>query len=233
MDGSFIQGSEFDDPNVRSMDQSKIGRVLTGDKASLYDGPPVTAMLVQNTNPVSVAPEQELVKQGFAREDLFVAVHEQFMTETAELADIVLPATMFVEHDDIYRGGGHQHIILGPKLIEGPATCRTNLFVVEELAKRLGVKVKTLRGWENDLAEPRANRLQMLAGLLNVSIVWLLTGEGDGVDAPVEAADPNSDSRNLLLEIRQLRTEASSLADRLGHVEKRLRVLVTTPKVDQ
>ena len=79
-----------------------------------------------------------------------------------------------------------------------------------ELAKRLGVKVKTLRGWENDLAEPRANRLQMLAGLLNVSIVWLLTGEGDGVDAPVEAADPNSDSRNLLLEIRQLRTEASS-----------------------
>ena len=102
-----------------------------------------------------------------------------------------------------------------------------------ELAKRLGVKVKTLRGWENDLAEPRANRLQMLAGLLNVSIVWLLTGEGDGVDAPVEAADPNSDSRDLLLEIRQLRTEASSLADRLGHVEKRLRVLVTTPKVEQ
>ena len=102
-----------------------------------------------------------------------------------------------------------------------------------ELAKRLGVKVKTLRGWENDLAEPRANRLQMLAGLLNLSIVWLLTSEGDGVDAPVEAADPNSDSRNLLLEIRQLRTEASSLADRLGHVEKRLRVLLTTPKVDQ
>ena len=143
MDGSFIQGGEFDDPNVRSMDQSKIGRVLTSDKASLYGGPPVTAMLVQNTNPVSVAPEQELVKQGFAREDLFVAVHEQFMTETAELADIVLPATMFVEHDDIYRGGGHQHIILGPKLIEGPATCRTNLFVVEELAKRLGVANQT------------------------------------------------------------------------------------------
>jgi HTH-type transcriptional regulator, cell division transcriptional repressor len=102
-----------------------------------------------------------------------------------------------------------------------------------ELAKRLGVKVKTLRGWENDLAEPRANRLQMLAGLLNVSIVWLLTGEGDGVDAPVEIADPNSDSRDLLLEIRQLRTEASNLAERLGHVEKRLRVLVTTPKAAQ
>ncbi|MDI6839199.1 MAG: molybdopterin-dependent oxidoreductase, partial [Rhizobiaceae bacterium] len=71
--------------------------------------------------------------------DLFVAVHGQFMTETAELADIVLPATMFVEHDDIYRAGGQSHILLGPKIVEPPATVRTNLFVIEELAKRLGV----------------------------------------------------------------------------------------------
>jgi anaerobic selenocysteine-containing dehydrogenase len=85
-------------------------------------GGPVKAMLIQNTNPVNVAPEQRLVKQGFARDDLFVAVHEQFMTETAEMADIVLPATMFVEHDDIYRAGGQNHILLGPKLVEPPET---------------------------------------------------------------------------------------------------------------
>ena len=72
-------------------------------------------MLIQNTNPVSVAPEQELVKRGFAREDLFVCVHEQFMTETALMADIVLPATMFMEHDDLYHGGGHQHFQVGPQ----------------------------------------------------------------------------------------------------------------------
>ncbi len=96
-------------------------------------------MLIQNTNPANVMPEQRLVRQGFAREDLFVAVHEQFMTETAEIADIVLPATMFVEHDDIYRGGGQSHIMLGPKLVEPPEDVRTNLFVIEELAKRLGV----------------------------------------------------------------------------------------------
>ncbi|MEE9314410.1 MAG: molybdopterin oxidoreductase family protein [Rhizobiaceae bacterium] len=139
MDGGEIEGQSFANENTRSLDQSKIGRVLTGDKAALYGGPPVTAMLIQNTNPVSVAPEQETVKAGFAREDLFVAVHEQFMTETAEMADLVIPATMFMEHDDIYRGGGHQHIILGPKLLDGPELCRTNLFVIEELAKRLGV----------------------------------------------------------------------------------------------
>jgi anaerobic selenocysteine-containing dehydrogenase len=61
------------------------------------------------------------------------------MTDTAQLADIVLPATMFLEHDDLYRGGGHQHVLLGPKVVEPPPTVRTNLFVIEELAKRLGV----------------------------------------------------------------------------------------------
>ncbi|MEL6505357.1 MAG: molybdopterin oxidoreductase family protein [Pseudomonadota bacterium] len=139
LDGGAIKGTAFLDPGTRVMDQSKIGRVLTGDDAALYGGPPVTAMLVQNTNPLSVAPEQALVKRGFAREDLFCVVHEQFMTETAQWADIVLPATMFVEHDDVYKGGGHQYIIAGPKLVEGPGETRPNHYVIEELAQRLGV----------------------------------------------------------------------------------------------
>ncbi|KQY54100.1 MULTISPECIES: molybdopterin-containing oxidoreductase family protein [Rhizobium/Agrobacterium group] len=134
-----LMGTAYADPNVRQLDQSQIGRVLTGDAEALRHGGPVTALLIQNTNPVNVAPEQRLVKQGFLRYDLFVAVHEQFMTETAELADIVLPATMFLEHDDIYRAGGQNHILLGPKLVEPPETVRSNLFVIEELAKRLGI----------------------------------------------------------------------------------------------
>ncbi|TFE97695.1 dehydrogenase [Shinella sumterensis] len=139
---SDLMGLSYADPDIRALDQSQIGRILTGDAVALRHGGPVTAMLIQNTNPVNVAPEQRLVKQGFLRDDLFVAVHEQFMTDTAKLADIVLPATMFVEHDDIYRGGGQQHILLGPKLVEPPATVRTNLFVIEELARRLGVADK-------------------------------------------------------------------------------------------
>jgi anaerobic selenocysteine-containing dehydrogenase len=136
-DESVIEGQDALDPSTRALDQSKIGRILTGDAEALRGGGPVKAMLIQNTNPVTVAPEQELVRRGFAREDLFVAVHEQFMTETAQMADIVLPATMFMEHDDLYYGGGHQHISVGPKLIDPPGECRSNHEVMRELARRL------------------------------------------------------------------------------------------------
>ncbi|HML14383.1 MAG TPA: molybdopterin oxidoreductase family protein [Xanthobacteraceae bacterium] len=135
---SMIEGTDARDRAVRLLDQSRIGPILEGEPAALGGGPPVTALFIQNTNPVSVAPDQTRVKRGFAREDLFVCVHEQFMTETAKMADVVLPATMFMEHDDVYQGGGHQYIILGPKLIEPPGQCRSNHEVVCALAKRVG-----------------------------------------------------------------------------------------------
>ncbi|MEJ5079525.1 MULTISPECIES: molybdopterin oxidoreductase family protein [unclassified Ochrobactrum] len=139
MDKREIEGTAMQDKTLRFLDQSKIGRILTGDSEALYGGAPVMAMLIQNTNPMNVTPEQRLVRKGFAREDLFVAVHEQFMTDTAKMADVVLPATTFLEHDDIYRGGGQQHVVLGPKLIEPLAEARPNIFVINELAERLGV----------------------------------------------------------------------------------------------
>src|SRR5437764_751121 len=134
---SLIEGHDAIDHTTRVLDQSKIGRVLTGDPEALGGGGPVKAMLIQNTNPMTVAPEQTLVRRGFAREDLFMAVHEQFMTETAQMADIVLPATMFMEHDDLYYGGGHQHISVGAKLIDPPGECRSNHEVLQGLARRL------------------------------------------------------------------------------------------------
>ena len=137
---SMIEGSTLVDRKVRNLDQSRIGAILTGEAEALRHGPPVTAMLIQNTNPMNVAPDQTKVRQGFAREDLFVAVHEQFMTDTARMADIVLPATMFLEHDDIYRGGGHQFILFGPKLVEAPGEAKENHFVITELARRLGAE---------------------------------------------------------------------------------------------
>ena len=129
------------------------GRFSTGEADALIKDIPVTALLIQNTNPVSVAPEQDKVKAGFAREDLFVCVHEQFMTETARMADVVLPATMFMEHDDIYQGGGHQYIQLGLKLIDPPGECRNNHEVHVALAQRLGARHE---GFDDDAA--RAHR---------------------------------------------------------------------------
>jgi anaerobic selenocysteine-containing dehydrogenase len=140
LDMTLIEGRDARDRSVRVLDQSRIGTILTGDREALFDGPPVTALIIQNTNPVSVAPDQNKVKAGFAREDLFVCVHEQFMTETAQVADLVLPATTFLEHDDVYRGGGHQYIILGPKIVEPPGECRNNHEVITALAKRVGAK---------------------------------------------------------------------------------------------
>jgi anaerobic selenocysteine-containing dehydrogenase len=134
----LIEGLDHYDPDVRKLEQSAIGRVLTGDAFALRNGPPVKAILIQNTNPVNVCPEQELVKQGFAREDLFVAVHEQFMTETAKYADILMPATMFLEHDDFYTGGGHMHIMLGAKALDAPGECRNNHDVIAAIASRVG-----------------------------------------------------------------------------------------------
>jgi anaerobic selenocysteine-containing dehydrogenase len=134
---SIIEGHDARDNSTRVLDQSRIGRILTGDAVALKNGPPVKAMLIQNTNPMTVAPEQALVRQGFAREDLFMVVHEQFMTETAQMADIVLPATMFMEHDDLYYGGGHQHISVGAKLIDAPGECRSNHEVLQGLGRRL------------------------------------------------------------------------------------------------
>jgi anaerobic selenocysteine-containing dehydrogenase len=124
----------------RVMDQSRVGEVLCGNRQDLQGGPPVAAMLIQNTNPLSIAPDQNRVREGFARDDLFVCVHEQFITETAKYADVLLPATMFLEHDDIYQGGGHSHIMWGGKLIEPPGECRSNDFVIRELARRVGAK---------------------------------------------------------------------------------------------
>ena len=137
-DKTLIEGLDTHDPSLRILDQCRIGPILTGDTTDLGDGPPVTAMLVQNTNPAVVAPESVKVREGLLREDLFFCVHEQFMTDTATYADILLPATTFLEHHDVYQAGGHQHITLGPKLIEPVGQSRSNHEVICGLAERLG-----------------------------------------------------------------------------------------------
>ena len=140
IDATLIQGLDVFDKDVRMLDQSRIGPILCGEERDIGDGPPVAALFIQNTNPMTVAPESLRVREGFSRDDLFICVHEQFMTETAAMADIVLPATTFLEHEDIYIGGGHTFISVVRKVIEPLAKCRSNHEVICALAKRLGAE---------------------------------------------------------------------------------------------
>jgi anaerobic selenocysteine-containing dehydrogenase len=140
LDKTLIEGLDARDRSVRKLDQSRFGPVLTGDRRDLGDGPPVTALLVQNTNPAVVCPETRKCLEGLARADLFTCVHEQFMTATAALADVVLPATTFLEHDDYYTASGHTFLQAVRAVIEPLPECRSNHEVICALAKRLGAE---------------------------------------------------------------------------------------------
>jgi len=126
-------------PPARYLDMGRIGAVLNQHPRDIQDGPPVAVMLIQSTNPAVVTPETKLVHQGLLREDLFVCVHEQFMTETATLADLVLPATMFLEHDDVYQASGHTFLQASQAIIPVPGQCKSNHTFISELAQRLDI----------------------------------------------------------------------------------------------
>ncbi|MGJ8528746.1 molybdopterin-containing oxidoreductase family protein [Maritalea sp.] len=137
LDKTDLEGKDLRATPTRLLDMCEIGPILTGDTKALKSNVPVKALLVQNTNPVVVAPDQDKVRNGFMRDDLFTVVHEQFMTDTAKLADYVLPATMFLEHNDYYTRGGHTRILNGPKLINAPGEAQSNHWLFAQLAKRL------------------------------------------------------------------------------------------------
>lgn len=138
LDYTLFRALDMPSKAGRELDMSQIGRVLCGDPVALKGGPPVHAMLIQSSNPALVAPELAEVRRGMMRDDLFVCVHEQFMTETASLADLVLPATSFVEHDDLYSSYGQTFLQSARKVIEPPGQCRSNHEVICDLGQRLG-----------------------------------------------------------------------------------------------
>ncbi len=93
-----------------------------------------------------------------------------------------------------------------------------------ELARRLGVGARSVAAWEDDRAEPRANRVQMIAGLLNVSLMWLLSGRGDGLDGPAPETTAGPDEiASALVDLGLLRAELGRMVDRVALTERRLR----------
>ena len=121
----------------RTLNMSRIGEVLAGDADALGGGPPVRALVVYNSNPVAVAPDSASVVSGFAREDLFTVVLEQFRTDTADHADYLLPATVQIEHWDIHTSYGHTDVLLNRPAVAPRGAARSNAWVFRELARRL------------------------------------------------------------------------------------------------
>ena len=101
-------------------------------------GPPVHALFVYNSNPGAVAPNQNAVRRGLARTDLFTVVHEQFFNDTTDYADYVLPATTFLEHTDIQGAYGHYFVQLSNQAIEPPGEARSNVWLFGQLAQYMG-----------------------------------------------------------------------------------------------
>lgn len=99
-----------------------------------------------------------------------------------------------------------------------------SMLTQEALARRLGVKLGTIQNWENDHSEPRANKLQMMSGMLNVSMRWLLTGEGEGIESPITTQ--TGDLQSALADLARMRAQALALSRDMGHLEKRLRGLM-------
>jgi anaerobic selenocysteine-containing dehydrogenase len=121
----------------RTINMSTIGQALLADTSADF-GPQIEAMVVYNSNPVAVAPQSGEVVRGFAREDLFTVVLEHFMTDTADYADIVLPATTQLEHWDIHSSYGHTDVLLNRPAIDPVGQARSNTAIFRALADRMG-----------------------------------------------------------------------------------------------
>lgn len=150
VDTAFVDGLDADRPDTRMLDMSRLGAILAGEEADLQGGPPVTAMIMQNTNPAVVNPDSARVREGLLRDDLFLCVHEQLPTETTKYADIVLPATTFLEHDDLYTSYGQSFLQVGKRVIEPLPGARSNHLVLSALMERLGTShpANDMNAWQ-------------------------------------------------------------------------------------
>ena len=143
---------------ARLVNMSQLGHALTE-----LAGPPVKALVVYNSNPAAVAPNQSAVLEGLRRNDLFTVVLEQFQTDTADYADFLLPVTTFLEHTDIYFAYGHYYLQLARPVLERPGEVRSNVDIFRAFAKHLSFDDSSFEDSEDD----------MLRALLNASSPYL------------------------------------------------------------
>jgi anaerobic selenocysteine-containing dehydrogenase len=133
LDRQSLERPDLQPHATRLVNMSQLGHAL-----NQVDDPPVKALVIYNSNPAAIAPDQNAVLKGLRREDLFTVVLEQFLTGTAAHADIVLPSTTFLEHTDLYLAYGHYYLQLARPALPAPGECRPNWDVFRELSQRMG-----------------------------------------------------------------------------------------------
>jgi len=140
----------------RIVNMSRLGHALTE-----LESPPVKALFVYNSNPAAIAPNQNAVLRGMMRHDLFTVVHEQFYTDTTDYADVVLPATTFLEHKDIQGAYGHYFLQLSEQAIAPLGEARSNVWLFSQLAQRMGFTEPCFHDSVDDLIDQALNTPSM------------------------------------------------------------------------
>jgi anaerobic selenocysteine-containing dehydrogenase len=148
VDNPALERPDLSPAGTRTLNMSQLGRVLNDPRLD----PPVKALFVYNSNPGAVAPDQESVRRGLAREDLFTVVHELFATDTVDFADIVLPATTTLEHYDLHKAYGHLYLSLSRPAIAPLGESKPNTEVFRLLAARLGLQDPCFRDTDEQMA---------------------------------------------------------------------------------
>lgn len=143
-----LQRPDLIPPNTRTVNMSQLAQALNHE----LPGPPIRAIFVYNANPVTVNPDQNSVRRGFARQDLFTVVHDQFLTDTAKFADIVLPATTQLEHFDIHGSYGHLYVQTNEPAIPPLAECKPNTEVFRLLGTAMGFENELFAASDEELA---------------------------------------------------------------------------------
>ena len=169
------------EPATRVVNMNRLGRVLTGEGE-----PPIRMLFVYNANPAVTLPDQNRVLRGLAREDLFTVVSDQVMTDTARWADVVLPATTFLEHYDIARSYGAVNLQLVQPVIEPVGDSRPNVELFSALARRLGVELSASLGTD---AEALLHVTGALPAPLRDSLLQDGTAAGTAPRQPVQFGD--------------------------------------------
>jgi anaerobic selenocysteine-containing dehydrogenase len=167
-----LQRPDLTPPGTRTINMVQLAEALLGE----LPGPPVRALYVYNANPAAVCPDQARVLRGLAREDLFTVVHEQFQTDTADYADVLLPATTQLEHFDIHGSYGHLYVQLNEPAIAPLHEARSNTDVFRLLAQRLGYEAGVFQVSDESLAEAALQRNDNGKAMQGISLERLRRG---------------------------------------------------------